>query len=132
MRAAHLGAHEDARAWLRPFWDRLSELGRDDREHVALAFVSACPGIGGDWLPRLESALNVYGQEPAVVAAVGSAYAQRQLWGKARRLLEQAAAAPSLPARHRRAAWRQLAKLARQESDEARASACEQAAAEID
>ena len=78
VRAAHLGAHEDARAWLRPFWDRLSELSPDDREHVALAFISACPGIGGDWLPRLESALNAHGQEPAIVAAVGSAYAQRQ------------------------------------------------------
>jgi HemY protein len=132
MRAAHLGAHEEARAWLRPFWDRLSELSRDDREHVALAFIAAGPGIGGDWLPRLESALNAHGQEPAVVAAVGSAYAHRQLWGKARSLLEQAAAAPSLPARHRRGAWRQLARLARQESDETRAAACEQAAAEID
>ena len=132
LRAAHLGAHEDARAWLRPFWDRLSDLSRDDREHVALAFIAAGQGIGGDWLPRLESALNAHGQEPAVVAAVGNAYAQRQLWGKARRLLEQAAAAPSLPARNRRAAWRQLARLARQESDEARAALCDQAAAEID
>lgn len=132
MRAAQLGAHEDARAWLRPFWDRLSDLSRDDREQVALAFIVATPGLGGDWLPRLESALNAHGQEPAVVAAVGGAYAQRQLWGKARRLLEQAAAAPALPARNRRAAWRQLARLARQESDESRAAACEQAAAEID
>lgn len=132
LRAAHLGGHEDARAWLRPFWDRLSELSRDDREHVALAFIAAGPGIGGDWLPRLEGALNAYGQEPAVVAAVGSAYAQRRLWGKARSLLEEAAAAPSLPARHRRAAWRQLASLARQESDETRAAACERAAAEVD
>ncbi len=132
LRAAHLGAHEDARAWLRPFWDRLSQLSPDDREHVALAFIAACPGIGGDWLPRLESALNAYGQEPAVVVAVGSAYAHRQLWGKARRLLEQAAAAPALPARTRRAVWRQLATLARQESDEARAAACERAAAGID
>lgn len=132
LRAAHLGAHEDARAWLRPFWDRLSELSREDRDQVALAFISAGTGISGDWLPRLESALNAHGQEPAVVAAVANAYAQRQLWGKARRLLEQAAAAPSLPARNRRAAWRQLAKLARQETDEARAAACEQAAAAID
>jgi HemY protein len=132
MRAAQLGAHDDARAWLRPFWDRLSDLSRDDREHVALAFITAGPGTGSDWLPRLESALNAHGQEPAVVAAVGSGYAQRQLWGKARRLLEQAAAAPSLPARNRRAAWRQLAMLARLESDEPRAAACEHAAAEID
>jgi HemY protein len=30
-----------------------------------------------------------------VVAAVGCAFAERQLWGKARRLLEQAAARPA-------------------------------------
>jgi len=132
MRAAHLGGHEEARAWLRPFWDRFSDMTRDDREHVALAFVAAVPGIGGDWLPRLEAALNAFGQEPAVVAAVGSAYAQRELWGQARRLLEQAAAAPGLPPRTRRAAWRQLAALARQESDEPRAVLCERAAAEVD
>ena len=132
VRAAQLGAPDDARAWLRPFWDRLSELTREDREDVALAFIAASPGVGGDWLPRLESALVAYGQEPAVVAAVGSAYAQRQLWGQARRLLEQAAAAPTLPARARRAAWRHLASLARQEADEPRAVLCERAAAEID
>lgn len=132
VRAAHLGSYEDARVWLRPFWDRLSELSRDDREQVALAFIAAAPGMGGDWLPRLESALVAYGQEPAVVAAVGSAYAHRQLWGQARRLLEQAAAAATLPPRARRAAWRQLAALARQESDEPRAAMCERAAAEID
>ena len=37
------------------------------------------------------------------------AFAERGLWGKARRLLEQAASAPGLSARTRRAAWRQLA-----------------------
>ena len=52
----------------------------------------ATSGIGADWLPRLESSLATNGGEPAVAAAVGVAFAERQLWGKARRLLEQAAA----------------------------------------
>ena len=132
LHAVQLGAHEEARAWLRPFWDRLSELTREDREQVALAFIAAVPGMASDWLPRLEAALNAFGQEPAIAAAVGSAYAERQLWGKSRRLLEQAASAPALPARTRRSAWRQLAALARQESDENRANTCERSAAEID
>ena len=131
-RAVQLGAHEDARAWLRPFWERLSELPRDDREHVALALIDASPGIGSDWLARLESAAQAFGHEPAVVAAVGAGFAQVQLWGKARRLLEQAAAAPNLPGRTRRHAWRQLAHLARQEGDETRASLCERSAAQLD
>ena len=132
LRAVQLDAADDARHWLRPFWDRLSELAREDREAVALALVEARAGIGDDWLPRLEDAAQAFGHEAAVVAAVGMAFAERQLWGKARRLLEQAAAAPGLPARTRRLAWRQLAALAREEADEARAAPCERAAAAID
>lgn len=132
LRAVQLDAVEDARQWLRPFWDRLPELPREDREAVALALIEARSGIGGDWLPRLESAAQSYGHEGAVVAAVGMVFAERQLWGKARRLLEQAADARGLSSRTRRAAWRQLAALAREESDEARAVECERAAAAID
>ncbi|MDE2081626.1 MAG: heme biosynthesis protein HemY [Burkholderiales bacterium] len=132
QRAARLDAPADGREWLRPFWDRLSELAREDREPVALALIEARAGIGSDWLPRLEAAAQAYGHEGAVVAAVGMAFAERGLWGKARRLLEQAAAAPALAPATRRAAWRQLAALAREEGDEARALACEQAAAALD
>ena len=132
LRAVQLDAAEDARQWLRPFWDPLSELSRDDREAVVLALVEARAGLGDDWLPRLEDAAHGFGHEPAVVAAVGMAFAERRLWGKARRLLEQAAASPGLPARTRRLSWRQLAVLAREEADEARAVLCERAAAAID
>lgn len=132
QRAVALGAADDARTWLRPFWDRLAELPREEREQVALALVDAAPGIGNDWLPRLEQAQLTYAHEPAVVAAVGMAFAERQLWGKARRLLEQAGASPSLPGRTRRQAWRTLAQLLRQDGDEARAAECERSAAAID
>jgi HemY protein len=132
IRAVQLDAAEDARQWLRPFWDRLPELSREDREQVALALVEARVGLGPDWLPRLESAAQAFGHESAVVAAVGMLFAERRLWGKARRLLEQAAASPSLPPRARRAAWRELATLARTEGDEARAVRCEQAACGLD
>ena len=132
LRAVQLDASEDARVWLRPFWDRLPELAREDREQVALALIEARAGTGQDWLPRLESAAQAFGHESAVVAAVGMLFAERQLWGKARRLLEQAAASPSLPARARRGAWRELAALARTEGDEAQAVRCEQAASALD
>jgi HemY protein len=131
-RAVQLDAAEEAQHWLRPFWDRLPELAREDREALALALIEARRGIAAEWLPRLESAAQSHGHEPAVVAAVGMVFAECQLWGKARRLLEQAAAAPALPARTRRIAWRQLSELARQQSDEARAVECERAAAAID
>ena len=131
-RAAALGAADDGRAWLRPFWDRLSELPREERGSVSLALVECRAGIGPEWLPRLDSAAQAFGHESAVVAAVGMCFAERQLWGKARQLLEQAAASPTLPSRTRRAAWRQLAQLARQEADAARAAGCDRAAAAID
>jgi len=131
-RAVKLGAFEEARQWLKPFWDRLAELPREDREVVALALIDARPGITVEWLPRLESAVSAFGHESAVTAAVGMVFAERQLWGKARVLLEQAAASPGLPERTRRAAWRQLAAQARQEGSEERAAQCERSAASLD
>jgi len=132
LRAVALDAVDEARQWLRPFWERLPELSRDEREQIALALMGASAGIGSDWLPRLESAINAFGHEPAVVAAVGTAFAERQLWGKARRLLEQAGASPALATHARRRAWRLLAQLAREENDEIRAQDCERAAAALD
>ncbi len=132
LRAGVLGADEEGRNWLKPYWDRLASLERDQREQVALALIEVCEGMGSDWLPRLEAAAQAFGHEPAVVAAVGCAFAERRLWGKARRLLEQAAAAPTLPAALRRRAWRQLAAQAREEADDERARRCETAAAALD
>lgn len=131
-RAVDLGAAVAAREWLRPFWDRLAELERDDREAVALALFEAAPGIEHEWLPRLEAALDAHGHEAAISVAVGMAFADRQLWGKARKLLEQGAAATALPLRVRRRVWRALAQMARDSGDEARAQDCERAAAALE
>lgn len=130
-RAAALGAHDEARGWLRPFWDRPSELGAEERAAISLALVNAVAGIGPEWLPRLEAASNAFPREGAVALAVGSALAERQLWGKARRLLEQAGADAGLGAPARRKAWRALAALATQDGDAARAAACFEAAAGV-
>lgn len=131
-RAVELGAAEQARAWLRPFWDRLGELDSGEREVIALTLAEAADGITSDWLPALESAAQTFGHEGAVLAAVGAAYAASGLYGKARQLLEQAGNAPMLPARARRAAWRRLAQMARAQSDEARAAACDHQAAMLE
>jgi HemY protein len=130
--AAAFGAHEDARAWLRPFWDGIGELEPDERERIALALLEAVPGMPSDWLPRLEAAAVALPNDPAIAAAVGTAMIERQLWGKARRPLEQAAGAESLRALARRRAWRSLAQLAQQEGDTLRAQQCERAAAAVD
>jgi HemY protein len=130
--ACRLGAAEDARAWLRPLWDDIVKLDADDRERVALALCDAVPGIGSEWLPRIEHALAAMPGDPALAAAAGAVFIERQLWGRARRPLEQAAAAGSLGARARRSAWRALAELALQEGDAERAQQCHRAAALID
>ena len=130
-RLAALGAADEARQWLRPFWDRLRELGPEERAALALAFAQALDGLGTEWLPRLEAAVRDFPREPALAYAVGSALAQRQLWGKAQRLLEQAAADPALAVAARRQAWLRLAALAEQQADAQRAAHCYERAARV-
>ena len=130
-RAAGFDAFDEARSWLRPFWERLAELSGDERAALSQAFVAAVQGLGIDWLPRLESAATAYPREPAVAHAVGSALAERQLWGKARLLLEAAAAAPALAAEARRNAYRTLARIAEHEGDNERTARCHALAANL-
>lgn len=130
-RAAELGAPEEGRAWLRPFWDRLGELTSDERAAVAQGLMAALPGIGPDWLQRLEAASQAFPREPAIAHAVGSALAERGLWGKARQLLEAAADDARLPADERRRARLSLARLAEEEGDNERAVRCYEAAARL-
>jgi len=130
-RASALGSFDEARAWLRPFWDAPTELGSEERAAVSLGLVNAVSGLGADWLPRLEAVSTAYSREGAVALAVGCALAERQLWGKARRLLEQAAADTALASAPRRKAWLALAALAGQEADASRAAACFESAARL-
>jgi len=130
--AALMGAPELGRQWLLAAWQRLTELGRDERDAVALALIRNLPGLPAEWLQRIEAAERALPGDAAVQAAVGSAYAERQLWGKARAPLERAANSAALGGAARRAAWRRLAALARAEGDEARAGRCHEAAAAIE
>jgi len=130
-RMALLGVPEDGRAWLRPFWDRLTDLSVEDRDALAHGLAACVSGLGADWLPRLEAAAQAFPREGAIAFAVGCAMAERQLWGKARVALEQAADDDALPKPSRRRAWRQLAQLAEEQGDAPRAAACYAAAARI-
>jgi HemY protein len=130
-RAARFGAAEEARAWLRLFWDRMSELGSEERAAVAQSLAEAVSGIGAEWLPRLESASRAWPRDGAVAYAAGRAFADRELWGKARALLEQAGDDPMLTQAARRKAWIALAELAAREGDSARAARCFETAARL-
>jgi HemY protein len=130
-RASGLGASEDARLWLRPLWERIGELASEERSAVAEALQGAVAGIGAEWLPRLEAASLALPRDGAIALAAGRALAERGLWGKARALLEQAGADPTLPASARRKAWIALAELAQQEGDAARAARSFESAARL-
>jgi HemY protein len=131
IRAADMQALDEARGWLRPFWERLGELTHEEREAVALALVEASAGLGAEWLPRLEAAAQAHAREGAIALAVGVALAERQLWGKARQQLEEAAADDALPPGARRKALLALARIAQQQDDPTRAAQSFEAAAAL-
>jgi HemY protein len=131
-RANALGQAAQGRQWLQPAWDAIASSSPDDRRELALALVDCAPGIGTDWLPRIEAALSVHGHEPALVAAAGMAFADRQLWGKARRPLEQTASSSAVPALVRRQALRCLAAIAREEGHDEQAQNYDQRAAAVE
>lgn len=130
--ACALGDPDLGRSWLLPHWTDLHKLEPDERRAVAGALSDCVSGIGSDWLPRIEAALATNAQEPTVVAAAGMVFAERQLWGKARRPLEEAAQTASLPGRLRRHALRRLAFISRLEGDEQKGGDYERQAAAID
>jgi HemY protein len=132
QRAVSFGAHEDARAWLRPHWDALGALDAQGRAQLGLAMMLAAPGVGTDWLPRLEAAAQRYPDESAVQAAVGAVLFERQLWGRALRALEPAAQDKHLAPRARRLAWRLLAALAKESGQVEREQFCVFQAAQIE
>ena len=130
-RASALGAMEDGRLWLRPFWERVADMTSEERSGVAEALAGAVAGIGPEWLPRLESASQALPRDGAVALVAGRALAERGLWGKARALLELAGGDASLGASARRKAWVALAELAAREGDSARAAQCFETAARV-
>jgi HemY protein len=132
VRARDLGRVDLGREYILPHWSELARLDADERAELATALIDCSAGIGSEWLPRIEAALASHGQEPAIVAVAGVVFAERQLWGKARRPLEQTASNATLPGRVRRQALRRLAFIARLEGDEQRGGDYERAAATID
>ena len=132
VRARDLGRVDLGRDYLLPHWSELAKMDADERSALAIALIDCIAGLGNDWLPRVEAAVVAHGNEPAVVAAAAMVFAERQLWGKARRPLEQTAVTAILPGRVRRHALRRLAFIARLEGDEVRGGEYERQASAID
>ena len=113
-----------ARSWLEPVWNTLLEprLGLNDTLRAKLVNVleAGMDSLDADWLARIEAAHVSQPRDVTLQYLAGMACLSRQLWGKARQLLSQAA--PALQDRPmQRNAWRALAALAEQRGDEAAA-----------
>jgi len=129
QRAAVLGAPDDGRGWLRPFWDDVAEMPADERMVLAEALVQVLPGLGPEWLQRLESSVQRFPRDKYLAYALGHALAERQLWGKARLMLEQVCDDREMSAAARRRSWLMLAQMADHDGNQERRARCHEAAA---
>ena len=121
-----------ARAWLLQVWDQAmqprSNLGDSLRIKLITALEVDLATLDAAWLARIEAAQRSQPRDANLQYLAGMACLNRQLWGKARQLLSQAALGLQ-DATLRRNAWRALAVLAEQREDaEAAAHAYKQAA----
>ncbi len=114
-RMAHLGEAAEARVWLAPLWDRLSQCPPDQLDALAFALCESVSGLETEWLARLDKVSQTALRAPSLALATGLALCEKQLWGKARTLLLSAAADRDLIADRRRQAYVALARLAEQE-----------------
>ena len=110
-----------ARAWLLPVWERMmaphSDLGDNLRIKLITVLEQGLDTLDAAWLARIEAAQLSRPGDAKLQYLAGMACLSRQLWGKARQLLSDAAPALQDRALHRNA-WRALALLAEQRGDE--------------
>ena len=123
-----------ARSWLLPVWNQMidarSELGDNLRNKFITVLEAGMDSLDADWLARIEAAQISRPRDASLQYLAGMACLSRQLWGKARQLLTQAAPALQDRSLHRNA-WRALAVLAEQREDEAAALEAYKRAAQL-
>ncbi|MDB5963965.1 MAG: heme biosynthesis protein HemY [Polaromonas sp.] len=121
-----------ARQWLLQVWDPAMQPRSDISDALRIKLIhvieSGMDTLDAAWLARIEAAQLGRPRDPNLQYLAGMACKSRQLWGKSRQLLTQAALGLQDPVLHRNA-WRALAVLAEQRDDaEAAAHAYRQAA----
>ena len=128
------GDPELARNWLLQVWDRMmqprSEIGDNLRIKLISVLEAGLDSLDAAWLARIENAQLNHPRDANLQYLAGMACLSRQLWGKSRQLLTQAAPALQDVTLHRNA-WRALALLAEQREDEAGAAQAYKRAAQI-
>jgi HemY protein len=128
------GDPELARSWLLQVWDSMmqprSDLGDNLRIKLITVLEAGLDSIDATWLARIEAAQLSRPRDANLQYLAGMACLSRQLWGKSRQLLTQAAPALQDVTLHRNA-WRALALLAEQREDEAAAAQAYKRAAQL-
>jgi HemY protein len=132
-----LALHGDAalaRSWLLEVWERmlLTDASISDSLRIKLITVleDGLDSLDAAWLARIETAQISNPRDASLQYLAGMACLKRQLWGKARQLLSQAAPALQDTSLQRNA-WRALAVLAEQREDEAAAAQAYKRAAQL-
>ena len=126
------GDVELARRWLLQVWDKAIQPRSDISDSLRIKLIAVLEAglasLDAAWLGRIEAAQLGRPRDANLQYLAGMACLSRQLWGKARQLLSQAALGLQDAGLHRNA-WRALAVLAEQrEDEEAAAHAYKQAA----
>ena len=123
-----------ARFWLLPVWDQMMESRSALGDNLCIKLINVLEAgmdsLDADWLARIEAAQISRPRDAHLLYLAGMACLSRQLWGKARQLLTQAAPALQDRLLHRNA-WRALAVLAEQREDEAAAIEAYKRAAQL-
>jgi len=123
-----------ARVWLLPVWERMmaphSDLGDNLRIKLITVLEQGLDTLDAAWLARIEAAQLSRPGDSKLQYLAGMACLSRQLWGKARQLLSDAAPALQDRSLHRNA-WRALALLAEQRGDETAAVEAYRRAAQL-
>ncbi|MDO9403283.1 MAG: heme biosynthesis HemY N-terminal domain-containing protein [Polaromonas sp.] len=123
-----------ARAWLLQVWERMmrpdSDLGDSLRIKLITVLESGLDSLDAAWLARIETAQQSRPRDANLQYLAGMACMRRQLWGKSRQLLQQAALGLQDASLHRNA-WRALAVLAEQREDGDAAALAYRRAAEL-
>ena len=86
--AAELGAFDDSRGWLKPFFDDLISLPRDAPGTLSLALIPALVGSGLTGFSAWRPPRSALPRDGHLACALGQALFERQLWGKSRQTLE--------------------------------------------
>jgi HemY protein len=128
------GDAELARHWLLQIWERAMHAQSDISDTLRIKLIavleSGLDTADASWLARIEAAAQGRPRDANLQYLAGMACLSRQLWGKARQLLSQAAPRLQDPVLYRNA-WRALALLAEQREDEAAAIEAYKRAAQL-